>query len=153
MSLTEVQAQPETPEPQSPESTQAKRRRLPKKLLVGAIALGVCIGTAGGYVASQPSSTDPVERGRIADSARLQAQADAYLAQRQRYGGMSADAAAHWSQSDSSTDSRYSGMSADAAEQWSQAAEAERYVEMQQDRAAASSSDEFVPGSRQMPTR
>ena len=121
MSLTEASPQPKTREAQQVQPPQPKQRRLSRKVLAGAIALGVCIGAASGYVASQPSAQDPLERGRAADSARLQAQADAYLAQQERYRGMSADAVASRSQSGSGTESPYSGMSPDAAEQWSQA--------------------------------
>ncbi len=151
MSLTEARPQPKTPEAPSVHAPQPKQRRLTKKLLAGAIALGVCIGAASGYVASQPSSPDSLERGRAADSARLQAQADAYLAQQERlvakqerYRGMSPDAVASWSQSEASADSRYSGMSPDAVEQWS---EADSSTD------GDPSSDEFVPGSGHMPTR
>jgi len=57
--------------------------RHPRRVLVVAVvvALGILVGSTGGYLAYQ-ASPDPWARGRAADAARLQAQADAYGAGR-----------------------------------------------------------------------
>src|SRR5262245_55891472 len=53
-------------------------RRPSRRVAAAAIAFGILIGTAAGYVLHE-TSADPLERGRAADATRLQAQADAYL--------------------------------------------------------------------------
>src|SRR5262245_39565884 len=52
-------------------------RRPSRRVAAAAIAFGILIGTAAGYVLHE-TSADPLERGRAADATRLQAQADAY---------------------------------------------------------------------------
>ncbi|HET6687458.1 MAG TPA: hypothetical protein VFH02_13145, partial [Jiangellaceae bacterium] len=66
-----------------------------RKIAVLAVALGIIIGTAAGLVAYH-ASPDPLERGRAADGARWQAQADAYQAQRQALERSQAADGARW---------------------------------------------------------
>jgi hypothetical protein len=65
------------------------------KAVVAVVASGLLIGVAGGsvtaYVAQREVAED-VARGRAADSARLQGQADAYLSELAIQRGRAADA-------------------------------------------------------------
>jgi hypothetical protein len=61
--------------------TRSERRRL-RKVAAWVVGCGILIGAAGGYVTVHIASEPAVGvRARSADSARLQAQADAYFAQ------------------------------------------------------------------------
>ena len=61
--------------------TRSERRRL-RKVAAWVVGCGILIGAAGGYVTVHMASEPAVGvRARSADSARLQAQADAYFAQ------------------------------------------------------------------------
>jgi hypothetical protein len=72
-----------------------------RKIAALAVALGIIIGTAGGLVAYH-ARPDPLERSRAADTARWQAQAHTYLAQRQSLErGQAADTARWQAQADS----------------------------------------------------
>jgi hypothetical protein len=100
MTITEhPKPQPETA--QSPTVTaptgeaHAPRSKRPRRIAALAVALGIIIGTAAGLVAYH-ASPDPLVRGQAADGARWQAQADAYLTQRQALERSQAADGARW---------------------------------------------------------
>ena len=82
-----TQAGTRTPATDVAESTPMRKggRRPSRRVAAAAIAFGILVGAAAGYVAHR-TSADALERGRAADGARLQAQADAYLAGQEAIG-------------------------------------------------------------------
>ena len=104
MALTERTKSQRTVPPQPVVTKVQARRRpsavLPPWLVAAVLVLGLVLGTVGGYVAYQLSS-DATARGRVADVARLQGQANAYVeAQEALARGRAADTARLQAQGD-----------------------------------------------------
>ncbi len=77
-----LRAMPATRTVEGPTSPTPSARRRRRKVAAWVVGCGIVTGAAGGSVAVHEASEPAVAvRGRRADSARLQAQADAYLAQ------------------------------------------------------------------------
>ena len=181
MSLTEERAQASAATPTStdvastPPTRKSWRRPSRKVLFAAAVTVGVLVGATGGYVVYR-TSPDPQERSRVsvesgsdqhlanlsnqiqsrrsldAQSARWQAQADAYLAEQQAH--LEGQAKTHGATA--STNPIDVGDQAARAERFDRKAHLEgqsRIYGNADPDDEPSSHDEFVPGSRHMPMR
>jgi hypothetical protein len=83
-----AERQQTAPEPVAVPPT--SRRKALVAVVVGGLLLGIAGGGVGTYVAQQ--NTGDIARGRAADIARLQGQADAYLSELATERGRAADA-------------------------------------------------------------